>query len=104
MAIEKRVFVHTIEIDPQTGSVGLRLAKMLFEDGQLIGEPAWHRTSVAADQTVADAVAGVNAHMAQLKWPQIEPADVAIVETVKTRVVEGDPTLSARSRAWKDAR
>jgi hypothetical protein len=45
-------------------------------------------------------VMAVNSHLAQLKWPEIEAADLSIVESVKSRVVEGDVTLAARSTAW----
>jgi hypothetical protein len=103
MAIKKRTFVHTIEIDPQTGAIGLRLAKIVFEDGEPLGEPGWHRAWVAPTQSVAEAVMAVNSHLAQLKWPEIEPADLSIVESVKAWVVEGHATLAARAAAWSAA-
>lgn len=63
--IEKKTVVNQIEIQP-SGTVMLRLEKLLIEDGVVISSQ-YHRTSFEPGDDVDAQMRRVNAHLLQMK-------------------------------------
>lgn len=63
--IEKRTIVERVEI-LRDGTVQVRLAKLIVEDGVIITEPKWHRTLIEPGVSVEDTMAEVNRHLAEM--------------------------------------
>lgn len=72
--IEKVTIVDQIEINSM-GDVGVRLKLLIVEDGNVLAS-RYHRTVIGADVPVADQMAAVNAHLAQMGEAQVDAADL----------------------------
>lgn len=76
--MEKRTVLDRIEIEAD-GTVFLRLLKQIVDGEVLRSEP--HRSVVYPSVSVSDQIAAVNAHLAQMGWPEIPADDIRRLES-----------------------
>jgi hypothetical protein len=76
--MEKRTVLDRIEIEAD-GTVFLRLLKQIVDGEVLRSEP--HRYVVCPSVSVSDQIAAVNAHLAQMGWPEIPADDIRGLES-----------------------
>ena len=73
MALEKRTSVNQIEIT-ESGTIQVRIAKRVV-DGDQVFSSEWHRTVFDPITDIDAQMAAVNAHLAQMGWPEVPAAD-----------------------------
>jgi hypothetical protein len=92
--METRTIIDKIEIDPQTGNVGVRMKKQIVE-GELVLAEHYHRTTIDTAADPAAQMALVNAHLATMGYPAIRNEDVAVLHSAMAplaslRAAKGD--------------
>ena len=78
--IEKRTALDQIEIS-RAGQIGLRFALLIVDGGAIIHRQ-WHRTAIPFGGEVEAQFAAVDANLAELGWPIVEPGAVGRVRAV----------------------
>lgn len=79
MTIERKTVVHTVEVN-RDGTVGVKIAKLLVEDGVEIA-CEWHRVLIYPEHDHGDVMALVNEHLGQMGLPPVGPECLAKIET-----------------------
>jgi hypothetical protein len=96
--MQTRTIIDRIEIEPQTGNVGVRMRKQVItDDGTLIAND-YHRTVIDAGADPAAQMAAVNAHLATMGFPAAKSEDVAVLNAAVT------PLASHRAAKAREAR
>lgn len=85
MAITKRTIIDQIEIT-RSGSVQVRFAKLLEEDGVPLAEPAYHRTAIQPGGDPLAQMADVNVHLEQMGLAPVAAADIAKIAAVHAMI------------------
>ena len=75
--IERQTKLEQPEIH-RSGSLGVKIAVLLVDDGQEI-DCKWHRTSIPADVDPAAQMAAVNEHLTSMGYPVVSQADIDCV-------------------------
>lgn len=107
MTIRKRVVLSQIEITPD-GTLQVRLDKQVVEGDQVLSRE-YHRTAIPPGTKVQDQMAFVNAHLAQMGWPDLEAAAyerikrIAKVEHTREVVKAHHERVAAADRAAREA-
>jgi hypothetical protein len=78
--MQTRTIIDKIEIEPQTGNVGVRMKKQIVEGDMVLAEQ-YHRTTIDSGADPAAQVALVNAHLATMGYPPIRNEDVAVLHS-----------------------
>jgi hypothetical protein len=78
--METRTIIDRIEIDPQTGTVGVRMKKQIVEGETVLAEQ-YHRTTIDTGADPAARMAAVDAHLATMGYPAIRSEDVAVLHS-----------------------
>ena len=94
-----RTIVDRIEIEPQTGNVGVRLCKQVLSDNGAIISNDYHRTMIDPGTTPAAQITTVNAHLAQMGFPAVNAADVAILDAAIAPLTSFRATKAQEARA-----
>lgn len=78
--IERKTVLDQPEPNLQTGTLGVRIAFLLVEDGSEI-DRKWHRTSIPVDVDPAQQMAAVNAHLSIMEppMPPVSQVDIDFV-------------------------
>lgn len=82
----KRTIVDRIEIDLRAGSIGVRMQKQTVADEDVTFD--YHRTLIPAGVDVDTAFGLVNAHLKQLGYPAVAPADLDRIKAHAALCVE----------------
>jgi hypothetical protein len=77
--MQARTIIDKIEIDPQTGNVGVRMRKQVVADNGAVIASEYHRTMIDAAGDPATQISLVNAHLATLGYPSVKAEDVAVL-------------------------
>lgn len=76
--MQKRTIIDRIEIEPQTGNVGVRMLKQIVDDdGSTILASDYHRAMIDASGDPVSAMTAVNAHLAMMGFPSVKAEDHA---------------------------
>ena len=79
--METRTIIDKIEIEPQTGNVGVRMRKQVLADNGEVLSDGYHRTMIDAGGDPDTQIAAVNAHLAAMGFPAIKTEDVAVLNS-----------------------
>ena len=80
--MERRTIIDRIEIEPQTGNVGIRMRKQVVDDQGYVLASEYHRTTIEAASDPAKQMGAVNAHLAALGFPAVRAADHKVLTDV----------------------
>lgn len=85
--IEKKTILNRGEIDFETNIIGVRLAKIIVEDGVELSRE-WHRTSIEPGADIDSQLIAINAHLASMNNAEIDTTEIdrlkAIIPVVQT--------------------
>jgi len=77
-----RTIIDRIEIEPQTGNVGVGMKKqVLADDGVTVLSEQFHRTMLAPGTDAADQMSRVNVHLGMMGFPAVKTEDRAVLDT-----------------------
>lgn len=80
--MQKRTIIDRIEIELQTGNVGVRMLKQIIEDdGVTVLSSDYHRTMIDASGDPAATMSAVNAHLAMMGYPSVKAEDHAVLNS-----------------------
>jgi len=79
--MQTRTIIDRIEIEPQTGNVGVRIRKQIVADDGIILSSDYHRMMIDAGSDPAAQIAAVNAHLAAMGFAPVEPEDVSLLSS-----------------------
>jgi hypothetical protein len=95
MTMETRTIIDRIEIDVQTGNVGVRMRKQILDDQGHVLANDYHRTMIDAATDSAKQMEAVNAHLATMGFPAVRASDHKVLtdvmptlETLRAQKVE----------------
>lgn len=76
--MQARTIIDRIEIEPQTGIIGVRMRKQVVDDAGNVLVNDYHRTSIEPGANPAEHMAAVNTHLETMGFPPVpaEDADV----------------------------
>ena len=97
--MHKRTVIDRIEIEPQTGNVGVRMRKQLVNDDGSIDELGYHRTMIDAGGNPAAQVAAVDAHLATLGFPAVKTEDISVLNLAIAPLASMRATKAAEQAA-----
>lgn len=98
--MQARTIIDRIEIDVQTGTVGLRMKKQVVSDDDKVISEQYHRTAFDPWTNHEKQMAAVNAHLAEMGFGAVIQADQKVLNDVMPSLA----TLRAeRADAAKDA-
>lgn len=88
--MQTRTIIDKIEIEPQTGNVGVRIRKQVIDEtktdpstgDKLVLASEYHRTMIGAGADQATQMAAVNAHLATMGFPAVKAEDHAALNAV----------------------
>lgn len=102
--MQKRTIIDRIEIDPQTGDIGVRLRKQVVDDDGkvLANEP--HRVMLEADTDAADAVGRVNVHLGMMGFPAVRDEDRATLDGALDHFSAMRAAKAPEAKARREAR
>ena len=80
--MQTRTVIDRIEIEPQTGNVGVRMLKQVIGDDGAILSAQYHRTMIDAASDPAQQMAAVNIHLSTLGFPAVKIEDHTVLDTV----------------------
>ncbi len=96
--MEKRTIIDRIEIDPQTGIVGVRMLKQIIDDdGKTVLASEYHRTTITASADPAAQIAAVNTDLSRKGFATAKVEDVAVLNSALA------PLASLRSTKAQEA-
>ena len=80
--MQTRTILDRIEIEPQTGTIAVRMLKQIAdESGKVLGSE-YHRTSIGPDTDPVVQMAAVNAHLATMGYPALSEEDMTHIKTI----------------------
>ena len=80
--MQARTVIDRIEIEPQTGNVGVRMLKQIVADDGSVLSSQYHRTMIGAATDPAQQMAAVNVHLGTLGFPAVKNEDLVVLDTV----------------------
>jgi len=78
--MQTRTIIDRIEIEPQTGNVGVRMLKQIIDDQGLVLSSQYHRTVIDAGTDPAAQMAAVNVHLGTMGYPAVKVEDRAVLD------------------------
>lgn len=78
--MQKRTIIDQIEIQPQTGIIGVRMRKQVIDDDGTVLVSDYHRTVIEAGTDPAAQMAAVNVHLGMMGWPAVKSEDRAVLD------------------------
>ena len=79
--MKTQTIIDRIEIEPQTGNVGVRLRKEILADDGSVLSSDYHRTTIDASTDPAAQMAAVNTHLTALGYPAVTAEDLAMLHS-----------------------
>lgn len=78
--MQTRTIVDKIELEPQSGVVGIRMRKQIV-NGEKVMSEQYHRTTVAPGADVDTQMALVNAHLVADGYPPVQEGDMTRINS-----------------------
>lgn len=75
--IERKTVLEQPEIH-RSGNLGVKIAKLMVEDGNEL-DCQWHRTSIPFDADPVAQMDAVNSHLVSMGYPALPQADIDFV-------------------------
>ena len=109
--MQTRTIIDRVEIEPQTGNIGIRIRKQVINEavidpqtgGAAIVANDYHRTMIAPNADAVAQMAAVNAHLATMGYPAIKAEDVTLLNDALTSApVAALRTAKAAENAAKE--
>ena len=83
--METRSIIDRIEIDPQTGNIGVRIRKQIVDDQGRVLSSDYHRTTIdAAEPDPAAQMSVVNEHLGQMGYSALKSEDRGVLDSALT--------------------
>jgi len=96
--METRTIIDRIEIEPQTGNVGVRMRKQVVDDQGHVLASEYHRTMIHAATDPIKQMDVVNEHLTALGFPAVRQVDHKVLNDVMPAL----ETLRAQKVEAKD--
>jgi|SRR5262245_4615549 len=102
--MQAKTLIDRIEINAQSGDIGLRLFKRVLADGGIVLADTYHRAMIAPADDPAAVVAIVNTHLQAMGFPAIEAADIAVLDATVAALASFRTAKAQEAAARADAR
>lgn len=96
--MQKTTIMDRIEIEPQTGHVGVRFRKEVVDDNGKVLASEYHRVMIDPDADPEALMTAGNDHLGAMGYPAAKDGDMAVLSTVVT------PLASHRAAKAQEAR
>src|SRR5215510_11601058 len=96
--MQTRTIIDRIEIEPQTGKVGVRIRKQIVADNGAVLSSDYHRTTIDAGGDPDKQMDAVNVHLATMGYPAVTTEDLSVLTSAMV------PISSLRAAKAKDVR
>jgi len=97
-----KTLIDRIEINAQSGDIGLRLFKRVVGDGGAVLADTYHRVMIPPGGVVLPIMAQVTLDLQAMGFPAVEAADVAVLDAV-VAALPGFRAAKAQEAAEREA-
>jgi len=88
--MQLRTIIDRIEIEPQTGNVGIRIRKQMIDETKvdpitgdnIVLASEYHRTMISPEMIPAIQINAVNTHLAKMGFPAIKTEDNTLLDSL----------------------
>lgn len=84
--MQTRTIIDKIEIEPQTGNIGVRIRKQILADNGTVMSSDYHRTMIEAGSNPVKQMDAVNAHLITLGYAAITSDDMSILSSAMAQM------------------
>jgi hypothetical protein len=83
--MQTRTIIDRIEIEPQTGNVGVRIKKQVVADNGTVLSSDYHRTMIEPGGDLVKQMDAVNAHLVTMGYAAITSEDMSALSSAMTQ-------------------